>query len=220
MKHKKINLFGLLLLLPLISYSQCPRPLNNLQVNINMAPLKHDYRYTSRQMQDIEGQPNPNLLGLYSGSKKIVVEPTIESYGSPGKYCSAITAINVNINISPIIYISREAQQFACTKQRTEQHELLHHQFEVNVASKAKPHIEQMVFKHFGNQFIVTDRNLIKNLINPKSTALLDEIQLFFTTHTSPLHSKIDNPENYKIESSYCSYQENLQIDKMLKMRY
>jgi Fe-S cluster assembly iron-binding protein IscA len=185
-----------------------------------MAPLKHDYRYTSRQMQDLEGQPNPNLLGLYSGSKNIVVEPTIESYGLPGKYCSAVTSLNVNINIEPIIYISKEAQQYACTKLRTEQHELLHHQFEVNVASKSKPHIEQMVIKYFGSQFNITDRSQLKNLVSPRSTALLEEIQLFFSTHTSPMHAKIDNPENYKIESSYCSYQENLQIDKILKMRY
>lgn len=200
--------------------AQCPKPLNNLDIKIMMSPLVYDYSKTSKQMQSLEGQANPNLLGLYNGEKSVEINPLIEASGvRGGPACGAITKLNINIKVKPVIYISREAQQFSCTRQRTEQHEQLHYQFEVNALNRLKPYIQDLSKKYFGMNFAVNSEVELLNINKQRSNSFLNEVQQYMKSTTEPLHAKIDNPENYKFESSYCSYQENVAITKLLQMK-
>lgn len=216
------GLATIFLTFPISLMAQCPTQSPNIDINVSMTPITYNYDYTSRQMQELEGQKNPNLLGLYSGKKNFNIKTNIETSSINGKIsCVNVTQVLVSVNISPTIYISKESQQFECTKQRTVQHEQQHLQFEVNVASKAKPIIEQIIKKYYIGQSFPTNSELeIKKMSDYKSNSATNEIQYFLKKSTSNLHASIDSDENYKKESSYCSNQENVVINKLLQMKY
>jgi hypothetical protein len=226
MKKNILNLLGFSLFLAShqVFAQQCPQPLTKLDVQLNMAPLKYEYEYTSRQIQNVKGNVNPNLLGLFSGAKSINVQPSYKIVPiSQNQYCMVVSSAVVRININPIIYIARESQQFPCTKQRVEQHELLHFQFEVNSASRAKAYIESIANNYYGQIFYVFNQqeiNQVSEVLRTRSSKFINEISDYFERSTNPLHAQIDSQENYKYESSFCSVQENVMIHKLLDLKY
>lgn len=227
MKNKILTFFGLGLLFTssyTFAQQQCTQPLENLDVQLTMAPLKYEYQYTSRQIQSVKGNANPNLLGLFSGGKRIQLQPSYKMIPiNQNQYCMIVSSVVVKVNINPIIYIAREAQQFPCTKQRVEQHELLHFQFEVNTISRAKPYIENMVRNYFNQTFYVTNQqeaNQASQLLKTRGSKLIDEVGEYFEKNTGPLHEQIDSQDNYKYEGSFCSVQENVMLHKLLDLKY
>lgn len=226
MKNKVSKLLGLILFV-MSTHSlaqQCPQPLGNLDVQINVEPLRYEYQYTSRQIQSVKENTNQTLLGLYSGNKAINIQPSFKiTQLAPNSYCMSVSSSLVRVNITPIIYIAKESQQFPCTKQRVEQHELLHFQFELNAASKAKSIIEKMANKYFNQQFYVLNQqevNQVSDILKKRGNDFMNEIGNYFEKNTTPLHDKIDSQENYKYESSFCSVQENAMLNKLLELKY
>jgi hypothetical protein len=206
-------------------YSQeCPKPLGNFDVQVNMTPIRYEYGYTSRQIESVKGNKNPNLLGLFSSDVLINVQPSFKVTPiGHNYYCMTVSSLLVKIKINPIIYIAREAQQFSCTKQRVEQHELLHYQFEVNTASRAKPFIINMGQNYFSQVFYVSNQeevDKISSLLKKKSSDFINAIGHHFESSTNALHAKIDSRQNYEYESSFCSVQENATLHKLLNLKY
>jgi hypothetical protein len=203
---------------------ECPQPLGNLDIQVNMNPIHYEYGYTSRQIESVKGNKNPNLLGLFNSDALINVQPSFK-VTSLGKnyYCMTVSSLIVKVNIHPIIYIAKEAQQFSCTKQRVEQHELLHYQFEVNTASKAKPFINNLANSYFNQPFYVTNQDevdKISSILKKKSSDFINAIGQHFENSSNPLHAKIDSRQNYEYESSFCSVQENATLHKLLNLKY
>ncbi len=226
MKNKIFNLLGLgLFCIGSSAFAQqCPQPLGNMDIQVSMTPLKYEYQYTSRQIQSVKGNANPNLLGLFSGGKHIHIQPSYKIVPlAPNKYCMVVSSATVKVTMNPIIYIAREAQQFPCTKQRVEQHELLHFQFETNAAAKAKPYIENILYNQLNQVFYVSNQqevNQVSELLKARGNQVMNEISEYFENSTSRLHAQIDSEANYKYESSFCSVSENQMLHKLLELKY
>ena len=202
------------------TFAQCPIPLEKLDVQITMFPLKYEYGYTSHQIQTIQQQKSFNLLGLYTAHKQVNIRPYAESVAiNNSNSCASVTNLSIIVAIAPVIYISKEAQRYKCTQERVIQHELLHHQFEINVALKAKPIVEHFGKKHFYQSFMAKNQNEIRNHLNIKTHALIGDIQKYLKDTTKYLHAQIDTPANYNKESEYCSNEENASISGLLNIQ-
>src|ERR1700712_4557952 len=95
MKKKILQLLGLGIFFigKSVFAQQCPQPLNNLDIQINMNPLQYEYGYTSVQMESIRGNANPNLLGLFSGAKSINIQPSFKLVPlSSNYYCMIVSS--------------------------------------------------------------------------------------------------------------------------------
>lgn len=226
MNKKLLKLLGLgIFLINSLAYAQqCPKPLGNFDVQVNMAPIRYEYSYTSRQIESVKGNKNPNLLGLFNSDALINVQPSFKVTPlGQNYYCMTVSSLLVKIQINPVIYIAREAQQFSCTKQRVEQHELLHYQFEVNTAARAKPFIIDLGNNYFSQVFYVSNQeevDKISSLLKKKNSDFINAIGHHFVSSTNALHSKIDSRQNYEYESSFCSVQENSTLHKLLSLKY
>jgi hypothetical protein len=226
MNNKILKLCGLgiFLINTSVYAQQCPKPLSNLDVQVNMTPIRYEYGYTSRQIESVKGNKNPNLLGLFNSDALINVQPSFKVTPlGQNYYCMTVSSLLVKIQINPIIYIAREAQQFSCTKQRVEQHELLHYQFEVNTASRAKPFITDLANNYFSQVFYVSSQeevDKLSSLLKKKSSDFINAIGHHFETSSNGLHAKIDSRQNYEYESSFCSVQENATLHKLLNLKY
>jgi len=224
MKNVIFGLLGLICVNNSVYAQQCPKPLGNVDIQINMAQIRYEYGYTSRQIESVRGNKNPNLLGLFTANSSIHVQPLFKITPlTNNSYCMAVSSLAVKVNINPSIYIAREAQQFPCTKQRIEQHELLHYQFEVNSASRAKPFIAEIANKYFTQVYYVMNQqevDQIANMLKTKNSQFINDVGHYFENSSNHLHSKIDNPSNYEYESSFCSVNENNSLHKLLKLKY
>ena len=207
-----------LILTSLNSYAGCLTPLKNVDIKILMHPIQYYYNYSSKEIQKIEGNVEPNLLGVYISKRTVSIDPQyllIKKDGEP--FCVATDSFQTIISIYPSIYISKESQQFACTKQRTEQHELMHYQFEKHALSQIKPYIEGLVQKYYGKTFYADKEEDVNKVVNVANNFFLQELKNLMKDAVMPLQAKIDNEENYKIESSYCSFKENMLLKDFSK---
>lgn len=219
MLHKVFVLF-ILSTVSSFSYAQnCPAPAQKYDIEILMKPLSVDYSKTSAQIRLIRGESQNTLLGLYSSQRKIEINPLAQSIRPPGatNYCAAITQAKVRVILEPIIYVAREAQTYACTKKRVEQHELMHHQFEIGANQQAYAYIEQVLRKNFSTTFETSSREHLSAIVKGKNQAIIREVQAYFSNATIHKHGAIDNPQNYENESRYCSLQENIAVMKMIR---
>lgn len=203
----------------------CPIKLNNPNIIISVSNEKINYNYnkTSRELRgisdDIDSEDNyKHLLGVFKNNKIQKINPQISFYGSDNiGYCLVFTKINVDIEGEPTIFISREAQRFACTKHRTEQHELLHYKFDQEALERYVNYLNKDLKRLFKNHFYFRNKQEISSFVESVSKQYLDISKEFSNKYATPLHKKIDTNENYKQESSYCSYQENYLLQKMLE---
>ncbi len=211
-----------------VNAATCPIPLSS-SVNINVqnitSNIKYNYEYTSRQIKGMDNEnanfSTSNLLGIFKSNKHFQIKPAYTTYGNEQiGYCIAIKQIDFIIKNSPEIYISREAQQFACTKHRTEQHELLHYKFDNATTESLKPYLINSFSKLFSQHFYFKNQDEIKMFVEKTNQYYLKLSSNFIAEKNKPLHDQIDTTDNYKKESSYCSYQENVSLTKLLQMGY
>ncbi len=209
--------------------NNCPIPLNTpiIFINVSNDKISHDHSKTSRELISIasnnisSGHNSNNLLGLFTNKKKYLINPEYSLYGHDSiGFCVVFKQIKVTIEAQPTIFISREAQSFSCSKHRTEQHELLHYKFDQEALNKYVDYLHQDLARLFKQHFYFKTKQDINNFMADVSIQYLDIGEQFVNNYARPLHEKIDTAENYRQESTYCSYQENYNLQKLLEKRY
>lgn len=222
----------LLSLMSLPVYSQnksCPIPLNTpiILIEASNDKINYDHSKTSRELMSIasnnisSGHNTNNLLGLFTNKKKYLINPEYTTYGHESLgFCLALKQIKVTIEAQPTIFISREVQNFSCSKHRTEQHELLHYKFDQEALNKYVDYLHQDLARLFKQHFYFRTKQDINNFMSDVSQQYLNIGEQFVNNYARPLHDKIDSTENYRQESTYCSYQENYKLQKLLEKRF
>lgn len=209
--------------------SKCPIPLRTpiIFIDLSKNSIKYDKSKTSRELLSIassnisSGHNSNNLLGLFTNRKKYFISPEYSIYGNDSMgYCVSFKQIKVNIETEPTIFISREAQTFSCSKHRTEQHELLHYKFDQEALNKYVEYLHKDLARLFAQHFYFKSKQDINNFMSDVSQQYLSIGEQFVNNYARPLHDKIDSTENYQQESTYCSYQENYNLQKLLEKRY
>lgn len=230
----KFIFFVTLGLISIPSFAQktinCPIPLRTPVIFIDVAKdeIKYDKSKTSRELLSIASlnissghSSSNNLLGLFTNKKKYLISPEYSLYGSDTMgYCVALKQIKVKIETDPTIFISREAQSFSCSKHRTEQHELLHYKFDQEALNKYVEYLHKDLARLFAQHFYFKSKQDINNFMSDVSQQYLNIGEQFVNNYARPLHDKIDSTDNYQQESTYCSYQENYNLQKLLEKRY
>lgn len=226
----KLKIFLSLVIISINSYAAtCPLELfpsdNNAIISVQGNSLKYDYSKTSREIRSLPSNvnmhQNSKLLGLFSSKKRYSIQPEFLTYGTPQiGYCISLKKITVTIETQPTIFISREAQQFSCTKHRTEQHELLHYKFDSQGLDMYTKQINNQMKGLFNKHFYFNSKEEISLFFKQMSDHYFSEESKAMNSYAQPFHEQLDSEENYKRESSYCSYNENYRLHELLRNNY
>lgn len=212
----KIIVF-LMLIIPFCSFAQqCPQSVLNPQIDVVINNIQIDQQKTASQLKAISTNPLHEPIGLYRGNRMIHIEPFYQIRGYSFGICSKISELKLKIELSPVVYISKEAQQFKCTYDRVYEHEMTHFKIEVNALNKLKISIGDYISKKYSNPISTYNEKEIKNYINEMNKASMSYIYNFLEVETLPFHQAIDTTENYRHEGKKCSYQENVSLSQLL----
>lgn len=220
MQIKKYLTLGLFFF-SLNTFANCSPDLQDINVQIKKLPLLYDYSQNSNQLQALSQKmrrSNSYVAGLFTGDLQVQSYSQQRFFGNEKMgFCGTINKVETTIIFSPKIYIASETKNFPCKRQVAELHEQIHYKIEDNFISNLKPQIEDLIRKYYNVSFNSPTPNGNSSYTKQIDDQFLAEIQEISRKYSEPLHAKLDSLENYKIESSYCSLQENIELGKLIK---
>lgn len=215
MKMKIILL--LLSMIPFYSFAQkCPEGTLNPQIDIVVQNLQIDQQKNVSQLKSLSSHNLHFPIGLYRGNKVINIEPFHQIQYSNAGACSKTVQLKLKIELTPIIYISQEAQKFRCTYDRVYEHEMTHFKIEINALNKLKRNLYDYILKKYSSPIFGSNEAELKAYLHQLNQSSLSYIYEFLEAETLPFHQTIDTPENYKNEAKKCSHQENVSLTQLL----
>jgi len=209
-----------LLLANSASAQSCPaQPANFATIELITNPVVFDYSKTSNQIRSISN--NEHLLGLYVAKRRFMIQPMLKASktNNSNMWCGVVDSLKLSIILEPVIYISREAQQFPCTLKRVQEHEMTHHNFEIRSQVQSQAFLENIIRTKYRSTFNFYSETDGKNYLNNLNQKAVEEITRFYDKNSEALHAQIDTQENYRQESLMCSGEENLQLIRLLQQR-
>lgn len=192
---------------------------SKFNIEVNVEPIHYDYSENSNQIKNIPNIRTSNdsqfLLGAYIPLVSIGVNyKTLREQTLRGT-CNKIALMNVNLKLKSTIFIAKETQPFACTFNRTLQHENKHFNFEKQGIDVGVDYLRKNLEPFFSQKFYgsqVEFSQLMKSQLDTLQRNTLNLIE----NYSGKLHSTIDNSENYKKESQLCSILEEQMIAKSI----
>lgn len=201
-----------------MSAENCNEKVINPEINVNINPLKVDWERSVNYLRLTSISEGHNPIGMYTGTKEIKIAPTYtinkRLFGSG--VCAQLNTIKINIDVSPVIYISTEAQQYACTKKRVYEHEIMHYNIDIKAINKASDYLKNQVRQNYTSALIVANNTEINEKMGELNNLIIKAVFEYIRNESSPFHEKLDTTENYKKESTYCSDMENIALTELI----
>ena len=215
-----MRLTGLVFLLPMVSYAQSCN-ISNIapKVTINIKPLIIDQSknvaYLTQLSKD-RGDHSP--IGMYTADKNIRIQPffTVKTNRFTNNSCAELNEVKIIVDVTPIVYLSVESQQYQCTKNRVYAHEMTHYKIEMDALSNLNTYLTITASQRYNIVLNGSNEKEISQNIDKINKRVIDETFDFIRKHTLPYHDQLDTIENYKKESSYCSNIENLYLSRLI----
>lgn len=191
--------------------------------SINFTPneLIMDYSKRSKDLIALKQDSNRSgfhLLGLFKGSIAYTLQPSYKVVEiSPTQYCAFLNTATINIQFNPVIYISKEVQQFQCSYNRVLAHEKQHYRFESTGLIDSQKDILNALKTGFPYTYYANSIDSIKNEYSNKTSLLNKNINQIVLSKTAPKHASIDTDSNYELESKQCDVNENITLTQTIK---
>lgn len=217
---KILSIIGFLIFASSVNAQSCPvQPNNFATIELLSNPVIFDYSKTSNEIRSISN--NEHLLGLYVAKRRFMIQPALRASktGNSSPWCGVVESLKLSVILEPVIYISREAQQFPCTLKRVQEHEMMHHNFEIRSQVQSQPFLENVIRSKYRNTFRFYSEAEGKDYLTQLNKKAVEEITNFYEKNSEVLHARIDTQENYRFESLACSGEENLQLMRLLQQR-
>jgi len=216
---KKILFFSALMVSSSVYAQSCDTANVNPVVNIDIKNLVIDYSKNVGFLDSNNKKERHVPLGMYTAPKTFGIQPAYTLKRSPvsGGFCAQNTSVTVNFVVSPMIYISKEAQQFTCTSKRVYQHEMTHYNIEMNVMKQMNGYISNLLKSVYAAPLNAPNEDTLNTLIAQRNQQVMKNIEDTFVRYTDPYHSQLDTVDNYKKESEACSELENVALSRQLR---
>lgn len=216
----KSIVLGAMLVFPLISYAQSCNISNIIPtVILNVKPLVLDQSknvaFLNIASKDIGHSP----IGMYTADKSIRVLPSfvVKTNRFTNNSCAELSNVKITIDVTPIIYLSVESQQYQCTKNRVYNHEMTHYKIEMDAINRLSPYLRNLASQKYNVLLKGSNEKDISQNLDQINKQVIDSAFDFIKTQTNPFHDQLDTVENYKRESDYCSNLENVYLSRLIK---
>lgn len=201
-----------------MSAENCNEKIINPDIYVKLNPLKIDQEKNVSYLRSPAMSEGHSPIGMYMGNKEIKIAPTYtlnKRLFSSGM-CAQLNSVKINIEINPVIYISTEAQQYACTKQRVYEHEMTHYNIDMKAVDKVSDYLKKEVLENYTSALIVSNEAEINARMDKLNNQIIKSGFEYIKSESSPFHARLDTPENYKKESTYCSEIENVALTGLI----
>jgi hypothetical protein len=217
---KKI-IMALAFVFPMMSYAQnCNVSNISPKLIMNIKPLVIDQSKSVTYLTQISkdrGDHNP--IGMYTADKSIRILPsfTLKANRFTSNSCAELNEVKIIVNVTPIIYLSTESQQYNCTKNRVYTHEMTHYKIEMDALNNLVPYLNTVASQSYNIVLNGSDDKVISQNIDQINKQVIDGAFDFIRKNTLPYHAQLDTVENYKKESGYCSSIENVYLSRLIR---
>ena len=194
----------------------CASVLPKYEITYTESPI--DYRLDKRA-RDLRAEFNADeyTLGYFHSNLNIEKQSFFTTFTDNKNNCTELTGLELNLSFQPTIFITKEAQSFRCTFDRTIKHEHTHYKIEKTAFLTLLQKIDGIVKKHFDDFNKKHYKNNDKEM-DIRVQKLMDEINEFLELQTRLQHSLLDTEENYTNESKVCDAQENSILDRLFEL--
>ena len=194
----------------------CSSVLPKYDITYTGSPI--DYRLDKRA-RDLRAEFDANeyTLGYFHSNLNIEKQSFFTTFTDNKNKCTELTGLELNLSFQPTIFITREAQSFRCTFDRTIKHEHTHYKIEKNAFLTLLQRIDGIVKKHFDDFNKQNYKNKDKEM-DIRVQKLMDEVNDILELQTKLQHSILDTEENYSKEAKICDDSENNMLDRLFEL--
>lgn len=194
----------------------CSNRLPQYEITYTEDPIDYHLDKRSRDLIS-EFNKSEYTLGYFHSTLTVGKRSIFTTFTDNKNSCTDLTKLQLNLQFKPIIYISKEAQSFKCTFDRTITHEHTHYQIEKSSFLMLLQKIDVIVKKHFDD---FNDKKYINRdaEMDIRLNALINDINLTLESQTKLQHSLLDTEENYVKESQVCDEKENELLDRLFQL--
>lgn len=194
----------------------CSNVLPQYEITYTEAPI--DYRLDKRA-RDLRSEfgANEYTLGYFHSNLNIEKQSVFTTFKNENKSCTDLTLLQLNLSFNPTIFITKEAQSFRCTFDRTIKHEHTHYKIEKTAFMTLLQKIDLLTKKYFDdfNLTAYVDRD---KEMDTRVEQLMQEINTFLENKTRLQHAHLDTDDNYNKEALSCDERENELLDRLFEL--
>lgn len=194
----------------------CANVLPKYEITYNESPIEYRLDKRARDLRS-EFDANEYTLGYFHSNlniEKQSVFTTFKEKKNKNNTCTELTELQLKLSFQPTIFITKEAQSFNCTFERTIRHENTHYTIEKKAFMNLLKRIDGLVKKHF-DDFNNQKYSDNEKEMDIRANNLINEINSFLELQTKPKHSYLDTEENYNNEAKVCDSIENKMLDRL-----
>lgn len=194
----------------------CASVLPKYDITYTETPINYRLDKRARDLRT-EFDANEYTLGYFHSNLNIEKQIFFTTFTDNKNKCTELIGLELNLSFQPNIFITKEAQSFRCTFERTIKHEHTHYKIEKTAFLTLLQKIDSMVKKHFDDFNKKNYKNKDKEM-DIRIKNLIDDINEFLELQTKLQHSILDTEENYQNESKVCDNKENTMLDRLFEL--